>query len=478
MTKSFKNSCCLSSDKMEINKKEEGSLGLIIIFMILILFLLVSCSGGNPPFTGVQISPTQIINVECGSQAPMQLTATYTSQWATSYDALCWGWTSSNQTNKVKITNSCIRNAGLVNSIFSIPTRREISSYTDTLTAVCKFYNKGSCQDSITYDTPSVTSISTNFALNVNCKKLDGQYCTLSAECSSLYCTNNKCSDLKFEAGDGRCDQQLGESCGNSQNDCSGILCNKQDASYCTTKEECLSGYCTNNKCSKLPYESGDRRCDSQVDENCANSPNDCRVSAGKYCNPSGREVACLYDYNCPSPNYQNNSNYCSNNNKDITQVNQFKFAKCVDYECKNFLSDERKTVICQNTLCQDGNCGCKTGFKECFESSQCEVIGNKQVGDKCGCNFQCGDQSQIYDFYCNRSTNRCDSKINGQVSLFAVSILGILIFLGILWWIFKPKKESVFNKYEKKDKTDLLKCKKCGGKLDGHFCGECGAKA
>ena len=229
-----------------------------------------------------------------------------------------------------------------------------------------------------------------------NCKISNSYACSYDFECASNYCVHNVCRATKTYCGDGYCDSEecsdcsndcsvndckyngqcdtaIGENCQNSQNDCS-----------CSYDEECNpNSYRANNKgCEKL---CGNGRIDSN--ENCKNCPSDVECQYG-YCSDNGDCVECIKDEHCnqnkkPLPG---ENNYCSGG--DLKIETKYTIENCVYSSCQEKTMTDIKTIPCENGLCQDGHCGCSTGYSGC--NRRCQKIKSLNMNEPCECDFQC----------------------------------------------------------------------------------------
>jgi serine protease AprX len=120
--------------------------------------------------------------------------------------------------------------------------------------------DKGCCNSNEDWDTSSH-----------KCKAKNGESCTQDGQCYSGHCVHNVCRPTDPYYGDGYCDTDKWETCSNSPQDCK-----KCDLAHCITGVECQGGHCVHNKCWHSSYIKNDGFCDTGVGESQGNSPNDC----------------------------------------------------------------------------------------------------------------------------------------------------------------------------------------------------------
>jgi len=104
-----------------------------------------------------------------------------------------------------------------------------------------------------------------------SCKLEDGQSCSSASQCYGGNCVHGTCADTSWLPNDGYCDESEGESCSNSEGDCK-----KCDLDDCDFNSECHGGYCVHDLCWGNPWRAGDGFCDEDLGENPSNSPSDC----------------------------------------------------------------------------------------------------------------------------------------------------------------------------------------------------------
>lgn len=209
----------------------------------------------------------------------------------------------------------------------------------------------------------------------------------------------------------------------------------------CSTKPETETkeidftyGYC-GNAVDDSPHETCD---DCPVDVKCGEGetcdPDDQRaddkgcftaVCGDGYKDPGETPQTCCVDTGCTEGKVTKwlTDRECS---ADFTKV--LRKGKIVKEQCNTetnacdeilleSLTKEDMDCTLSNTFCQDGSCGCSSGYGACTPLGRCVPMRDKSLGDPCNCNFQCKDG------LCDDATNLCVRGLVFRVSSDKVSV-------------------------------------------------------
>ena len=209
--------------------------------------------------------------------------------------------------------------------------------------------------------------------------------------------------------GNGICEKSEGESCiGSGSGGCND--CKKCDLSTCGLGNECEGGYCVWGVCWHSSTRLNDGHCDSDKDENCGNSPADCKCEGNTHC-----------EINSPFANYKGCATWCGNK---VCEENEK--GTCKD-DCK---------------WCGDGSCDSsqKENCKTC--ESDCGACENQKVNEEI--------QQKTKEV-----VETSMKEVSDKQKIITYSGLGAIALVIIVYIIFKIVKRKKIKKAKKKSSSN-----------------------
>lgn len=216
--------------------------------------------------------------------------------------------------------------------------------------------------------------------------------CITNTHCAYYHSPNRKC-----DAETHTCVECLQDT------DCSyNQVCdtNTNECVECVADSDCASGMVcdtTRNSCVECV---DDNDCPGQYCYTKENSCVDCYLDshcAGGKCDKTRKVcVNCLTDADCTRDTRWTGEKSCSDDHIRVMEKGYEQEGSCYSNSCQ-FTDGAvvwRQSADCQelspSTYCQDGSCGCRSGYDECEAAGMCVKEAAVQNDQPCDCDFQC----------------------------------------------------------------------------------------